>query len=103
MEMKKISSGPLRGLGYDERTRRLRVEFDNGEQLEYDGITREMWIRLSASTAPWSYYCDNIRDELTPRKIAATCRPASPEKGIPFGHADVSASDKKNPLDELFK
>ena len=103
MENKKISSGPLRGLGYDEKTCRLRVEFDNGEQLEYEGITREMWIRLSASTAPWSYYCDNIRDELTPRKIAAESRPASPKKGIPFGHAESSTPAKKNPLDELFK
>jgi hypothetical protein len=94
MEMKKISSGRLRGLGYDERARCLRVEFETGEQLEYDGITREMWVRLSASTAPWSYYCDNIRDELTPRRLAAACRTAS---------ADFAAPAKNNPLDDLFK
>jgi hypothetical protein len=95
MEMKKVSSGRLRGIGYDERARCLRVELDSGELLEYDGITREMWVRLSSSTAPWSYYCDNIRDELTPRQVEAERRPAG---------ADFSAPPpKKNPLDDLFK
>jgi hypothetical protein len=87
MEMKKISSGRLRAIGYDETARRLCVEFDNGERLEYDNFTLEMWRRMSGSSSPWSYYCDNLRDELTP------CRPAS---------ADFSGSKKKNPLDDLF-
>ncbi len=93
MQMKRISAGRLRGIGYDEQARILRVEFDSGEVLEYDKITLEMWHRLSASTAAWSYYCDNIRDELTPRRVAAGCRPAS---------ADSDTTKKKNPLDELF-
>jgi hypothetical protein len=87
MEMKKISSGRLRGIGYDESSRRLRLEFDSGELLEYDGITREMWIRMSSSASPWSYYCDHLRDELTPRRVA---------------QADFPAAPKKNPLDDLF-
>ena len=87
MDMKRISSGRLRAIGYDEKTRCLRVELDNGELLEYDRITREMWVRLSASTAPWSYYCDNIQDELTPRHV---------------GTAGVDGPKKRNPLDDLF-
>ena len=91
MEMRKLSAGRLRGLGYDEQSRCLRVELDDGSLLEYDGIALEMWRRLTASTAPWSYYCDNIRDELTPRPVGGG-RPASAE--FPTG--------KKNPLDDLF-
>ena len=87
MEMKKCSSGRLRGIGYDEQTRCLRVQLDNGELLEYDRITLEMWRRLSASASPWSYYCDNIQDELTPRRLTS---------------AELSAP-KKNSLDDLFK
>lgn len=86
MEMRKISSGRLRGLGYDEKTRRLRVELDNGELLEYDRITREMWRRFSSSASPWSYYRDNIEEELTPRHL---------------GTASGGAA-KPNPLDDLF-
>lgn len=93
MEMKRISAGRLRGIGYDETARILRLEFDSGELLEYDKITLEMWRRLSASTAPWSYYCDNIRDELTPRRVEPGCRTASPDSG---------GTKKKNPLDDLF-
>lgn len=94
MEMKRISSGRLRGIGYDEKARCLRVELANGELLEYDGITREMWIRFSSSTSPWSYYCDNLQDELTPRRLA---------EGRHAAGADVSAAKPKNPLDDLFK
>jgi hypothetical protein len=86
MEMRKISSGRLRGLGYDEKTRRLRVELDDGGLLEYDGITREMWLRLTTSSSPWSYYRDNIEEELTPRHL---------------GTASGGAA-KHNPLDDLF-
>ena len=89
MEMRPLSAGRLRGLGYDEKSRCLRVELDDGSLLEYDGITLEMWRRLTASTAPWSYYCDNIADELTPRRLDAA-RPAG------------AAAPKRNPLDDLF-
>jgi hypothetical protein len=87
MEMRKISSGRLRGLGYDEKRRCLRVELDDGSLLEYDGIAHEMWQRLSASTAPWSYYRDNIEEELTPRHV---------------GTAGTGGTAKRNPLDDLF-
>lgn len=93
MEIKRIHAGRLRAIGYDEKARCLRVELDNGELLEYDRFTLEMWRRFSESTAPWSYYCDNIQDELTPRRLTAECRPAS---------ADFSGTKKKNPLDDLF-
>jgi hypothetical protein len=86
MEMKKLRAGRLRGIGYDEKARILRIELDNGELLEYDRITLEMWRRFSESTAPWSYYCDNIQDELTPRRFASQAMTAK----------------KKNPLDDLF-
>lgn len=86
MELKKLRAGRLRGIGYDEQARVLRIELDNGELLEYDRITLEMWRRFSESTAPWSYYCDNIQDELAPRRIAS----------------QAATAKKKNPLDDLF-
>jgi hypothetical protein len=94
MQLKRISSGRLRGIGHDEKSRHLCVEFDNGELLEYDGITLEMWRRFSSSASPWSYYCDNIRDELTPRIL--TKKPHQAD-------ASVSSKTKNNPLDDLFK
>lgn len=85
--MKKIHSGRLRAIGYDAPTQVLCVELDDGERLEYERFTPEMWRRFSASSAPWSYYCDHIRDELTPRRTF---------------RAPAATPARRNPLDDLF-
>jgi hypothetical protein len=87
MEMKKVSSGKLRAIGYDVATRRLRVQMDDGSTLEYDGVGAEIWRRLSSAGSPWSVYRDNIEEEFTARRVTA---------------ADSAAEPKKNPLDDLF-
>lgn len=84
MDMKKISSGKLRAIGYDARARLLRVQMDNGTTLEYSGVGPEVWQRLSTSGSAWSYYRDNIEDEFTSKQVAA-------QSGV-----------KQNPLDKLF-
>jgi hypothetical protein len=88
MEMKRINAGKLRAIGYEPRERILRVELDDGSAFEYTGVGNEVWRRLSASGAAWSYYRDNIEEEFTSRRAAAT---AAAEK------------KKSNPLDDLFK
>jgi hypothetical protein len=85
MEMKKISSGRLRAIGYDDRARLLRVQMDNGTTLEYSGVGRDIWQRLSTSASPWSYYRDNIEEEFSARQAPSQ-----------------AAGAKGNPLDDLF-
>jgi hypothetical protein len=84
MEMKKINSGRLRAIGYDVGGRRLRVKFNDGTTLEYAGVGREVWQRLSSTASAWSYYRDNIEEEFAPKPVAG----------------DNGA--KQNPLDKLF-
>ncbi len=84
MEMKRISSGKLRAIGYDARTRTLRVELDDGRLLDHTGVGDEAWRRLSGSASAWSYYRDNIEEEFPARRAATQSRPTS------------------NPLDDLF-
>lgn len=86
MEMKRINSGKLRAVGYDARARCLRVEFDDGQVLDYRGVGDEVWRRLSSSASAWSYFRDNVDEEYS-------ARPA----------AGASAGDTGNPLDALFK
>lgn len=88
MEMKRINSGKLRGIGYDSRQRTLRVELDNGSQIEYSGVGDEIWRRLSSSGSAWSYYRDVIEEEFTGRSISP--------------HA-ASSEPATNLLNELFK
>ncbi len=85
MEMKRINSGKLRAAGYDSRQRTLRVEFADGSIMDYAGVGDAVWRQLSTSGAAWSYFRDNIEEEFTGRRVAA-----SPAKGA-------------NPLDDLFK
>jgi hypothetical protein len=85
MEMKRLNAGKLRAIGYDPRERLLRVEFEDGSAMEYTGVGNEVWRRLSTSGAAWSYYRDNIEEEFSGRRAAAT------------------PSKKSNPLDDLFK
>lgn len=85
MEMFGITAGKLRAIGYDARTRTLRVQLDDGSLLEYGGVGEDLWRRFRSSGAQWSFYRDNIEEEFTPRRVSA--RPAG----------------GKNPLDDLFK
>ena len=87
--MKKINSGKLRGIGYDARARVLQVQLDDGSTLQYSGVGEETWRSLSNSGAAWSYYRDNIADELTAKRMAS--------------NSTASAPAGKNPLDELFR
>lgn len=84
MEMKKINSGRLRGIGYDARARVLQVQLDNGSTLEYNGVGEDTWRRLSTSGAAWSFYRDNIEDEFAAKRVS--------------GKSSVTV----NPLDALF-
>jgi hypothetical protein len=84
MEIKKINSGKLRAIGYDVRSRMLQVQLDNGDTLQYSGVSEDIWRRLGSSGAAWSFYRDNIEEEFTVQKVSA------------------GAPARKNPLDDLF-
>lgn len=85
MEMTKVSSGKLRAIGYEAKTRTLRVELDGGNALEYANVREDLWRRFKSSGAQWSFYRDNIEEELTAKPVSAK-----------------ASSDGKNPLDDLF-
>lgn len=65
MEMKRVNAGKLRAMGYDARTRQLRVELDDGNAIDYAGVSPDVWRKLSTSASAWSYYRDNIEEDYT--------------------------------------
>ena len=85
MEMKKINSGRLRAIGYDGRTRMLRVQLDDGSTLQYGDVGEDTWRRFSSSGAAWIFYRDNMEEEFAAKRVSG------------------SAPAGKNPLDELFR
>jgi hypothetical protein len=68
MELKKLSSGNLRAVGYDERNRVLQVETTGGT-FQYSGISSDVYRRFVAASSPWSYYRDNIEEEFPAQRI----------------------------------
>ncbi|HMX15537.1 MAG TPA: KTSC domain-containing protein [Rhodocyclaceae bacterium] len=69
MEIKKISSGKLRAIGYDAGARILEVHLDDGTRLQYSNVGGEVWRRLSGSSSAWSYYRDNIEEEYNAKRL----------------------------------
>ncbi|MBL8487326.1 MAG: KTSC domain-containing protein [Rhodocyclaceae bacterium] len=69
MEMKKVSSGKLRAIGYDAGARTLEVHLDDGTRLQYANVGGEIWRRLSGSSSAWSYYRDNIEEEYNAKRL----------------------------------
>jgi plasmid maintenance system antidote protein VapI len=68
MEMKRVSAGELRAIGYDDAQRILRVEVGS-RLIEYTGVSAEVWRRLSTSSSMWSYYRDNIEENYPERIV----------------------------------
>lgn len=85
IERKPLRGGgsTLRSAGYDEARRLLVVELANGQLLEYAGVGREIARRFIDSTAPLSYYRDNIEDEFTARPAGRAERAGGADN--PFG------------------
>ena len=68
MEMKKISAGNLRAIGYDAPRRVLVVELSSGT-FEYANVSSEVWRRFSASSSIGSFFKDTIEEDYQKRRI----------------------------------
>lgn len=94
MEMMKVNAGKLRAIGYDSKTRTLRVEMDDGSTLEHANVGESLWRNLKNAGAQWSYYRDNIQEEFTARRVSD-----QKSQGTGVNPQDTGV----NPLDALFK
>lgn len=68
MELKRVSAGNLRGIGYDPERRILRVDI-NGTLIDYSGVSDDTWRRLSGSSSMWSYFRDNIEEQYPEQRV----------------------------------
>ena len=82
--MTRITAGKLRAIGYDEKTRILQVELDDGSTLQYSSVSADLWRRFKSSGSAWSFYRDNIEEEFAVKRVSG------------------KSSGGKNPLDDLF-
>ncbi len=68
MEMKKISIGNLRAIGYDASRRALVVEHSSGT-FEYANVSQDDWRRFSTATSMLSFFKDTIEEDYVKRRI----------------------------------
>ena len=68
MEMKRLTGGNLRAVGYDATTRTLVVELASGT-FEYGGVSADTHRRILSAAAPWSFFRDNIDEEYPAKRI----------------------------------
>jgi KTSC domain len=68
MEMKKVSVGNLRAIGYDAPRRALVVELSSGT-FEYANVSPEVWRRFSTASSSLSFFKDTIEEDYVKRRI----------------------------------
>ncbi len=68
MERQPIRRGGIRAAGYDRATPELEVEFDSGAVIRHKNVGEEIARRFLSSSAPASYYRDNIEEEYPGRR-----------------------------------
>ncbi|MEO8004163.1 MAG: KTSC domain-containing protein [Betaproteobacteria bacterium] len=69
MERRKVSSGTIRSIGFDERSRVLEVEFSDGKVVQYSGVSAEIHRRLVNAPSIVSYFRDNVEESFTAKRI----------------------------------
>jgi hypothetical protein len=69
MDRKKVSSGTIRSIGFDERSRALEVEFSDGKVVQYSGVSAEIHRRLVNAPSIVSYFRDNVEESFTAKRI----------------------------------
>ncbi|MDB5959029.1 MAG: hypothetical protein JWP59_323 [Massilia sp.] len=98
MEMKKLTSGKLRAIGYDAPKRLLRVELDGGIAIDYHDVGADLWRRFANSGVAWSFYRDNIEEEFHGTKASAGQRARPAELDALFGDAQSAPETDSKPL-----
>jgi len=68
VEMKRLTGGSLRAVGYDAARRALVVELTAGT-FEYAGVSADTYRRMLSASSPWSFFRDNIQEEFMERRI----------------------------------
>lgn len=69
MERKKVNSSSIRSIGYDERSRVLEIEFNDGGITQYSGVSAETHRRLVSAPSIVSYFRDNIEESFPPKRV----------------------------------
>jgi hypothetical protein len=63
MKRQDVDSSMLASVGYDEKSKTLEVEFNNGGVYQYFDVEKEVFEKLMNAESLGSYFYHNIRDD----------------------------------------
>lgn len=69
MERTKVNSSKIRSVGYDERSRVLEIEHNDGSVFQYMNVPREVHRRLTSAPSLVSFYQDRIEEEYSRKRL----------------------------------
>jgi hypothetical protein len=62
MEMIPVISSAIRAVGYDASTRRMKIQFEQGEAYDFCDVPEHVFRGLLAASSKGAYYNEHIRD-----------------------------------------
>ena len=69
MERKRVNSGAIRSVGYDQSARTLEIEFTSGSVFQYANVPADVYRRFLAAPTLASFFRDNIEEEYSARRM----------------------------------
>jgi hypothetical protein len=69
INIQKVKSSNLIGIGYDDKSETLAVQFKSGTTYHYSGVSRDQYEALKAAESVGKMYHANIRGKFEGEKI----------------------------------
>jgi hypothetical protein len=63
MERTAVLSSNIKSVGYDQKSKKLEIEFMNGGIYEYDGVAKETYDDMINATSIGSFFYHNIKGQ----------------------------------------
>lgn len=68
MQMQKVKSSNILAVGYDDASKKLRVQFNSGT-YEYDGVEKQSFEEMLKAESVGKFFQSNIRSNHEFRKL----------------------------------
>lgn len=68
--MVEVKSGNLAAVGWDRRTRILRIRFRSGPVYEYENVPKTVYLGLMAASSKNDYFEDYVKHMYEYRRVA---------------------------------
>jgi hypothetical protein len=69
MERQPVKSRILRSVGYEENSKIMEIEFQNGQVYQYSGVPPKVFADLMHSAEIGKYYSEKVRPRFQTKQV----------------------------------